>query len=124
MIEFIDMMLLLLYTVTLSSSIYIISAHRKYFLERFKKGVVSAFLLAMLFFLSAYTVKMLVAVWIRASEVFGFRNPDIEEWQLLAWLLAQVGTTAGLVILAVMTYKNKFDLFICLRKIDKKGEQP
>lgn len=124
MIEFIDMMLLLLYTVTISSSIYIISAHRKYFLDRFKKGVVSAFLLAMLFFLSAYTVKMLVAVWIRASEVLGFRTPDIEAWQLLAWLLAQVGTTGGLVILAVMTFKKRFDLFIYLRKMDKKGEQP
>jgi uncharacterized membrane protein YqaE (UPF0057 family) len=119
MIEIIDALLLLLYVLTVSCALYVLLAHRRYFVDRFRKGVVSAFMLAMLFFLSAYTVKMVVAVWIRSSQVFEYRTPLIETLQLFAWLLAHLGTTTGLVILAVLTYRKRFDLYFYLRKIDK-----
>jgi hypothetical protein len=120
MIEIIDALLLLLYVLTVSCALYVLLAHRRYFVDRFRKGVVSAFMLAMLFFLSAYTVKMAVAVWIRSSQVFGYRTPLIETLQLFAWLLAHLGTTTGLVILAILTYTKTYDAWI---HPDKKMEK-
>jgi hypothetical protein len=122
MFHIIDWILLILYAASLGSALYILAAHRTYFKERFKAGVVNLFMLAMLFFLSAYTIKMGVAVWIRASEVMGTRTLDTETSQLLAWMLAQIGTTFGLVSLALLTYKRRFDLWIYLKRIGRKEE--
>jgi hypothetical protein len=123
MFHIVDLILLVLYAASMGSAIYILAAHHTYFKERFKLGVVNLFMLAMLFFLSAYMIKMGVAVWIRASQVFGFRTPDVETSQMLAWMIAQIGTTFGLVSLAVLTYKKRFDLWVYLRKNDRKGER-
>ncbi|CDN41473.1 hypothetical protein [Paenibacillus sp. P22] len=50
LLHIIDVALLIVYTVIITLATYIIAAHRKYFHERFRTGVVSAFMLAMLFF--------------------------------------------------------------------------
>lgn len=46
---FIDVLLLLLYVIAILTAIYILFKHRSYFHDRFQKGVVSVFMLAMLF---------------------------------------------------------------------------
>lgn len=46
---FIDVLLLVLYVVAIVTAVYILYKHRSYFHERFRKGVVSVFMLAMLF---------------------------------------------------------------------------
>lgn len=46
---FIDVLLLLLYVIAIGSAIYILFKHRSYFYDRFQKGVVSVFMLTMLF---------------------------------------------------------------------------
>ncbi|MEK4452284.1 MULTISPECIES: hypothetical protein [unclassified Paenibacillus] len=120
--EFIDALLLLLYIIAIVTAIYILFKHRSYFHERFQKGVVSVFMLAMLFFLGAYTFKMLIALLIRASAVFGFSSPELSEWLLQGWTIAQIGTTGGLISLAWLTRSGRYDQFVQLRKIDKKGD--
>lgn len=123
MIDWIDWSLLVLYTAAVWCATYVLIAHRSYFAERFKVGVVSAFMLAMLFFLVAYDLKMLIAVWMRSSEVFGYRTEAVQDLQRGLWLLAQLGTTTGLAILAVLTYTRRYDLWFVLKKYDKKGEE-
>lgn len=118
----IDLILISLYVVAIVCAVFIIGAHRKYFKERFKSGVVSAFMLAMLFFLSAYTVKMLTVLWIRGSKVIGADTVFIQTLQLYAWTIAQLGTTIALIILAVLTWTKRYDLFIYLKKIEKEGK--
>lgn len=118
----IDLILISLYVVAIVCAVYIIGAHRKYFKERFKSGVVSAFMLAMLFFLSAYTFKMLTVLWIRAGKVLGLDSQLMQTLQLYAWTLAQLGTTIGLIILAILTYTKRYDLFFYLKKMDKEVE--
>jgi hypothetical protein len=120
--RFIDVLLLLLYVIAIGSAIYILFKHRSYFHERFQKGVVSVFMLAMLFFLGAYTFKMLIIFLIRASAVFGFSSPELSEWLLQGWTIAQIGTTGGLISLAWLTHSGRYDQFVQLRKIDKKGD--
>lgn len=118
----IDIILLSLYLLSLTCSIYVISAHRKYFKERFKVGVVNVFMIAMLFFLSAYTIKMCSVILIRLSVIFGWNYPLLETIQLYIWFVAQLGTTTGLISLAILTWTKRYDLFVYLRKVDKKGE--
>lgn len=48
--ELINLILITLYIISIAASLYIIHAHKAYFNERFKAGVVSVFMLAMLFF--------------------------------------------------------------------------
>ncbi|OME62309.1 hypothetical protein BSK59_02225 [Paenibacillus odorifer] len=119
---FIDVLLLLLYVIAIVTAVYILFKHRSYFHDRFQKGVVSVFMLAMLFFLGAYTFKMLIALLIRASAVFGFSSPELSEWLLQGWTIAQIGTTGGLISLAWLTHSGRYDQFVQLRKIDKKGD--
>ncbi|MDH6427289.1 MULTISPECIES: hypothetical protein [unclassified Paenibacillus] len=119
---FIDVLLLLLYVIAIGSAIYILFKHRSYFHERFQKGVVSVFMLAMLFFLGAYTFKMLIALLIRASVVFGFSSPELSEWLLQGWTIAQIGTTGGLISLAWLTHSGRYDQFVQLRRLDKRIE--
>lgn len=119
----IDGLLLALYVIAIVSALYILYKHRSYFLERFRKGVVSIFMLAMLFFLAAYTFKMVIVLLIRTSAVFGFASSEISEWLLQGWTLAQIGTTGGLVALAWLTWTGRYDQFVQLRKLDKKIEE-
>lgn len=118
----IDIILLTFYLLSLSCSIYVISAHRTYFKERFKAGVVNLFMIAMLFFLSAYTIKMCSVILIRLAAIFDWNYPLLETIQLYIWFVAQLGTTTGLICLAILTWTKRYDLFVYLRKVDKKGE--
>ncbi|KKC49544.1 hypothetical protein VE23_24920 [Paenibacillus sp. D9] len=122
LLHIIDVALLIVYAVIITTATYIIAAHRKYFHERFRTGVVSAFMLAMLFFLAAYDVKMVVAIWIRASEVFGFRTHEVQFLQLLSWLIATSGTAVGLLLLAYQTKTKKYDLYLFLRRKMRKDD--
>ncbi|GGF72744.1 hypothetical protein GCM10010912_17450 [Paenibacillus albidus] len=119
----IDIILLLLYVIAIVTAVYILFKHRSYFHERFKKGVVSVFMLAMLFFLAAYTFKMAIVLLIRASTVFGFASPELSVWLLEGWTLAQIGTTGGLIALAWLTWTGRYDQFVQLRRLDKKIEE-
>ncbi|MNI90417.1 hypothetical protein D3C73_1479360 [compost metagenome] len=68
-------------------------------------------MLAAFFFLGAYTVKMGVAFWIRFSSASG----DSAVYAALksqAWAVAQTGTTLGLLILTVLMYTRRQDLFM------------
>ncbi|WP_025691968.1 hypothetical protein [Paenibacillus zanthoxyli] len=118
----IDIILLVLYGTAIGCSLYIIHRHKAYFHERFRKGVVSVFMLAMLFFLVAYTVNMLIVLAAHFADIFGLFTPELENWLLYGWTLAQIGTTAGLIALAVLAHTGKYDQFIYLRRIDRKGE--
>lgn len=120
---FIDVFLLVLYVVAIVTAVYILYKHRSYFHERFQKGVVSVFMLAMLFFLGAYTFKMLIVLLIRASVVFGFATPELSEWLLEGWTLAQIGTTGGLIALAWLTHSGRYDQFVKLRNFDKRIDE-
>lgn len=118
----IDYFLLLLYVVAIGCSVYIIHSHRSYYKERFRSGVVSVFMLAMLFFLAAYTFKMGIVLLKRSALVFGFGSHELDDWLLFGWTVAQIGTTIGLASLAWLTWRKRYDLFLFLRRVDKKGE--
>ncbi|MBU5673264.1 hypothetical protein [Paenibacillus brevis] len=118
----IDMLLLLLYIVAIGCSVFIIHSHRSYYQERFKVGVVSVFMLAMLFFLASYTFKMLIVLLMRSAVVFDFASQELSHWLLYGWTAAQIGTTAGLISLAWLTWRKRYDLFLFLRRVDKRGE--
>lgn len=65
---------------------------------------------------------MVIAIWIRLSTSLTGRGAVLEAIQSYAWTIAMFGTTAGLVILSILTYTKRYDLFVYLRKIDKEGE--
>lgn len=121
--ELINLILIPLYIISIAASLYIIHAHKAYFNERFKAGVVSVFMLAMLFFLIAYTFKMFIVLLIRAAAAFGFGSAELDVWLQYGWTLSQVGTTAGLVSLAWLTWNKRYDLFLILRKADREPEK-
>ncbi|WP_379130975.1 hypothetical protein [Paenibacillus sp. sgz500958] len=120
---FINILLIALYLTAIGCSGFIIHHHRSYYHERFQKGTVSVFMLAMLFFLAAYLFKMLIVCLIRVSEVFGFNSTEFMNWLLEGWTLAQMGTTVGLIALARLTWTGRYDQFIVLRRLDRKMEE-
>ncbi|KAA9003998.1 hypothetical protein F4V43_11350 [Paenibacillus spiritus] len=120
---FIDVLLLVLYGVSIGCALYIIHRHRTYFHERFRKGVVSVFMLAMLFFLTAYVFKLCVVLLIRIAMMAGAMNAEMERLLTLGWTLAQIGTTTGLIALAWLTWSGKYDQFVALRRLEQRGEQ-
>lgn len=122
MMHMIDFLLLVLYSTAAACGLYIIYRHRQYFYERFQKGVVSAFMLAMLFFLMAYTIHMLIILLFRLVALLGVDSVAWLIWLQYSWTIAQVGTTAGIIILAILTRSGKYDLFIYLKKIDRKED--
>lgn len=65
---------------------------------------------------------MMITLLIRASVVFGFSSPELSEWLLQGWTIAQIGTTGGLISLAWLTHSGRYDQFVQLRKIYKKGD--
>lgn len=83
--------------------------------------VVSLFMLAAFFFLGAYTVKMAVAFWIRFSYDPG-TDAVRSSLQSDAWAIAQTGTTIGLVILTLLMYTRRRDLFVVLSEIRDGGD--
>lgn len=122
MMHMIDFLLLVLYSTTVICALYIIHCHREYFYERIQKGVVSVFMLAMLFFLIAHTFNMLIILIIRLIIAVGLSSPQLLKWLQYSWIFAQCGTTAGIIILAILTRTGKYDQFIYLKKIDRKEE--
>jgi len=123
-IDWIDWSTLALYIVAVWCATYVIVAHIGDYIKQIKIGHAYWFIMAMFFFLSAYDVKMLVAVWMRSSEVFGYRTLDIERVQRVMWMVSQIGTTSALVIMAWLTKINTFNLRLrwLERRYDKKGE--
>lgn len=114
---------LVLYTVSCIAALYIVIAHGGYFKARFKAGVVNLFMLAMLFFLVAYIFKMGVAICIRVATITSHITPHLQDIFDVLWAIAMFGTTFGFMILAVLTHKKRFDLFVYLRKRELKVEE-
>lgn len=119
----IDFLLLVLYGTTAACGLYIIYRHRQYFYERLQKGVVSVFMLAMLFFLMAYTFNMLIILLFRLVALLGEDSAALLIWLNYSWAIAQFGTTVGIIILALMTRSGRYDQFIYLKKIERKEDQ-
>lgn len=118
----IDILLFLLYSTTTACALYIIHRHRQYFYERFQKGVVSAFMLAMLFFLMAYTIHIIIILLFRLADLLGVDSAAWLIWLNYSWAIAQFGTTVGIIILAILTRSGRYDQFIYMKKIDRKEE--
>lgn len=108
------------YSISFICALLLMAALFLYFRRRFRVRVVSLFMLAAFFFLGAYTVKMAVAFWIRLTCGPG---PDavVSTLQSEAWAVAQTGTTIGLVILTVLMYSKRQDLFVVLSEIRQGG---
>jgi len=121
MIDWIDWGTLILYTIALGCATYVIAAHIGYYIKQFKMGHAYLFVMAMFFFLVSYDIKMLVAVWMRASEVFGMRTYDLERVQRVVWMISQIGTSSALIILAWLSRRKAFNLR--LRWIEKLHEK-
>lgn len=79
-------------------------------------------MLAAFFFLGTYTVKMAVAFWIRFSITSG----DSAVYAALksqGWAIAQTGTTLGLVILTVLMYTRRQDLFMIFPAVKEEAKR-
>ncbi|WP_342420865.1 hypothetical protein [Paenibacillus sp. FSL E2-0178] len=118
----IDIVLLIAYSISFICALLLIAALFLYFRKRLRARVVSLFMLAAFFFLGAYTVKMAVAFWIRFSSTSG-SDAVLSSLQSVAWAIAQTGTTVGLVILTLLMYTKRQDLFLVLSGI-RKGRNP
>ncbi|MNN10067.1 hypothetical protein D3C81_1229780 [compost metagenome] len=118
----IDILLLIAYSVSLICALLLMAALFLYFRERYRARVVSIFMMAVFFFLGAYTVKMAVAFWIRFSDVTA-GNTVLAALKSQAWAIAQTGTTIGLVILTVLMYTKRQDLFMVLPEIKDKEDE-
>ncbi|AIQ61072.1 hypothetical protein [Paenibacillus borealis] len=117
----IDIVLLIAYSISFICALLLIAALFLYFRKRLRARVVSLFMLAAFFFLGAYTVKMAVAFWIRFST--SGSDAVLSSLQSEAWAIAQTGTTLGLVILTLLMYTKRQDLFVVLSGI-RKGRNP
>ncbi|MNI79000.1 hypothetical protein D3C73_1354270 [compost metagenome] len=115
-------MLLIAYGISFVCALLLIAALFLYFRKRFRARVVSLFMLAAFFFLGAYTVKMAVAFWIRFSSVSG-DSAVFEALKSTGWAIAQTGTTLGLVILTVLMYTKRQDLFLSFPAAKDKEEE-
>lgn len=107
----IDILLLIAYGISFVCALLLMAALFLYFRKRFRARVVSLFMLAAFFFLGAYTVKMAVAFWIRFSNVTG-ADAVYAALKSTSWAVAQTGTTLGLLILTVLMYTRRQDLFM------------
>ncbi|QSF42640.1 hypothetical protein [Paenibacillus tianjinensis] len=117
----IDILLLIAYGISFICALLLIAALFLYFRKRFRARVVSLFMLAAFFFLGAYTVKMAVAFWIRFSDVTA-GDSVFAALKSQAWATAQVGTTLGLVILTVLMYTKRQDLFLSFPAVKREGD--
>lgn len=79
-------------------------------------------MMAVFFFLGAYTVKMAVSFWIRFSDVTA-GNAVLAALKSQAWAVAQTDMTIGLVILTVLMYTKRQDLFMVLPEIKDKEDE-
>ena len=113
-----DIVLLLAYSISFICALLLLAAFFLYFRKSFHLRVISLFMLAAFFFLGAYTFKMAVAFWIRFSSS---SSPEalLSSLQSPAWAIAQTGTTLGLIILTLLMYTRRKDLFVVLSDIRK-----
>lgn len=116
----IDVVLLMGYSVSFICALLLMAALFLYFRGRIRVRAVSLFMLATFFFLVAYTVKMAVAFWITFSGAAG-TVAVLASLQLNAWAVAQTGTTLGLIILTMLMYTKRRDLFIVWSDFKKGG---
>lgn len=119
----IDVILLALYLISISCSVYILFKHREYYHERFRKRVISVFMLVMLLFLLAFTFNMLFVLMSHLTVIAGVAAAGFKTGLLYGWTITQLGITVGLLALAVLTRSGRFDQFIYLRRLDRKGER-
>lgn len=112
-------MLLFAYSISFICALLLLAALLLYFRKRFRARVVSLFMLAAFFFLGAYTVKMAMAFWIRFSNVSG-DSAIYSALKSTSWAAAQTGTTLGLVILTVLMYTRRQDLFMIFPAVREK----
>ncbi|MEK4326062.1 hypothetical protein MKX70_09400 [Paenibacillus sp. FSL R7-0312] len=117
----IDIVLFIAYSISFICALLLIAALFLYFRKRFQVRVVSLFMLAVFFFLGAYTVNMAVAFWIRFST--SGSDAVLSSLQSEAWAIAQTCTTVGLVILTLLMYTKCQDFFLVLSGI-RKGRDP
>ncbi|MNO21380.1 hypothetical protein D3C76_111510 [compost metagenome] len=119
--KMIDVILPVLYTISAICAVYIIFSHCKYFYERFQKGVVSVFMLAMLFLMIAYALKMLLLLLVRLASSLQIYSSLLMNWFLFSWIIAQFGMTCSLIVLALITHSGVYDQFIYIKKDRGKG---
>lgn len=115
-----DRLLLIAYSVSLICALLLIAALFLYFRRRLRAKAVSLFMLAAFFFLGAYTLKMAIALWIRFTAVSG-ADSVLASLKTEAWAVAQTGTTIGLLILTLLVFTKRRDLFIVLQEVKKGG---
>jgi hypothetical protein len=118
----IDILLLVAYSVSMICAVLLFISLSMYFHKRFQRKTVSLFMLAVFFFLSAYTVKMAVAFWVRFSSASG-GAALYTTLKSTAWAVAQVGTTVGLLVLTVLMYTKGQDIFVSLPKRGKRSHE-
>ncbi|MDI4647401.1 hypothetical protein [Cohnella hashimotonis] len=102
--------------VSAGSAVYLLLAHRIYVMERFRRGIVSAFMLAMLLFLLSEVAHASTILWLLQEDKLG-------RMQSLLCLIAALGTTLGLGILSYLTYTRKYDLWIRFKRISRKEKE-
>lgn len=117
----IDVVLIMAYSVSFICALLLMAALFLYLYRRIQARVVSLFMLASFFFLSAYTLKMGVAFWLRFSIAPGKEDAVLASLHSQAWAFAQMGTTLGLIILTMLMYTKRRDLFIVLSGIKNGG---
>ncbi|NQX49464.1 hypothetical protein HQN87_29530 [Paenibacillus tritici] len=116
-----DIVLLIAYGISFVCALLLMAALFLYFRKRFRARVVSLFMLATSFFLGAYTFKMAIAFWIRVSNISG-GNAVNTALKSMSWTVAQTGTTLGLVILTLLMYTRRQDLFMVIPSVLEKEE--
>ncbi|MCE3203359.1 hypothetical protein [Paenibacillus sonchi] len=116
----IDVLLLIAYSMSLICALLLIAALFLYFRRRLRAKAVSLFMVAAFFFLSAYTFQMAIALWIRFTAVPG-AGAVLASLQTEALAVAQTGTTIGLLILTLLVFTKRQDLFIVLQEGKKGG---
>lgn len=108
----------MIYIICFLACLFLFFKHIPYFIERFKAGVVNAFMLAMLFFITSYGLKMAVAIWMRTTNLLGGINADIIVMQNWAWTISTGLTMISLLILSYITYKSRYDLWFFFKKME------
>lgn len=117
----IDYVLLIAYGISFVCALLLMAALFLYFRKRFRARVVSLFMLAAFFFLGAYTFKLAIAFWIRVSNISGGDAVNTA-LKSMSWAVAQTGTTLGLVILTLLMYTRRQDLFMVIPTALEKEE--
>lgn len=109
---------IIIYAVTLGADIFIVAKNWSYFRGAFKRGMVQALVLSMLIFLVSYGVKMMVALWTRATDLTGNVDPTLAAMQSWAWTISTGMTMVSMLILAYLAWKNRYTAWIYLTSME------